>query len=113
VTVAGKVWGFTSPIFETATYELHRLEVHGGHRCSRHFHRAKFNGLFVESGEVLVTVWQPEGAADMTLLKKGESLIVPPGVDHMFQGITVHSVMFETYWTELRADDIVRKNSGE
>jgi mannose-6-phosphate isomerase-like protein (cupin superfamily) len=107
------VWGFTSPIFEEAAFAMHRLVVNGGHRCSRHYHRTKFNGFFVESGEIVVTVWQPEGTTDMTLLKEGESLIVPPGVDHMFQGISPKSVVFETYWTELRADDIVRKNTGE
>ena len=67
----------------------------------------------MERGEIRVTVWQPEGTVDSTLLTEGESLIVPPGVDHMFEGVTVRSIVFETYWTELRADDIVRKNSGE
>jgi mannose-6-phosphate isomerase-like protein (cupin superfamily) len=61
-----------------------------------------------------VLVW-PEGKtiADMTILEAGQSMIVPPGVDHCFIGVQPKSVVFESYWVELRGDDIVRKNSGE
>jgi len=113
VLVAGKVWGRTSPIFANASFELHRLDIYRGHRCSRHRHLTKHNGFFVESGCIQVTVWQPTDTVDHTVLSAGESLIVPPGVDHMFVGIDEQSVVFESYWTELRGDDIVRVNTGE
>jgi mannose-6-phosphate isomerase-like protein (cupin superfamily) len=111
--IAGKAWGKTAEVFATPAFELHRLEISGQHRCSRHYHQAKFNGLYVESGAIQVTVWQPEGTVDYTVLTAGESIVVPPGVDHMFVGVAPKSLVFETYWTELSRGDIVRKNTGE
>jgi mannose-6-phosphate isomerase-like protein (cupin superfamily) len=112
--VAGKIWGTTQQLHANQAFELHRLEIDGGHRCSRHYHQAKHNLFFVESGAIMVSVWQPEKfVADFTTLVAGQSLIVPPGHDHMFCGVAKKSIVFEAYWAELRGDDIVRKNSGE
>lgn len=106
------MWGSTSEIFATSTFELHRLTVKLGHRCSRHSHLTKFNGFYVESGLLVVTVWQPTGTVDVTHLYDGDSMIVPPGVDHQFEAFTP-VVALEVYWTELRGDDIVRKDTGK
>lgn len=110
--VAGKVWGQTSEIFATSTFELHRIEVRHGRECSKHSHRTKFNGFFVESGALEVTVWQPTGTVDVTVLTAGDSMIVPPGVVHQFRG-NLNTVAFEAYWTELLRDDIVRNTTGK
>lgn len=112
--VAGKVWGTTQQLHANSAFELHRLVIDGQHRCSRHHHTAKHNLFFVESGAIMVSVWQPgKFVADFTTLTDGQSLVVPPGLDHMFVGVAPKSVVFEAYWTELRGDDIVRKNHGE
>ena len=111
--VAGKVWGRTAAIVVTPTFELHRLVIHAGHRCSKHRHQSKFNGLYVESGVIEVTVWQPEGTTDVTEVKTGESIIIPPGVFHQFRGVQLSSVVFETYWTELSRNDIIREDVGQ
>lgn len=112
--IAGKVWGTTEQLFANAAFELHRLVVDGGHRCSRHYHQAKSNAFFVESGAIMVSVWQPgKFVADFTTLEAGDTLVVPAGLDHMFVGVAPKSVVFEAYWAELRGDDIVRKNTGE
>ncbi len=110
--IAGKVWGTTSPIFETSTFELHNLSVTGGHRCSKHLHETKFNGFYVIDGLVEVTVWQPTGTVDITGLMAGDHMVVPPGVEHQFKAIE-DSRMLEAYWTELSKTDIVRRDVGE
>jgi mannose-6-phosphate isomerase-like protein (cupin superfamily) len=110
--VAGKVWGKTAQLFANAAFELHRLEVKAQHRCSKHKHATKFNGFYVESGTVLVTVWQPSGTVDQTHLKPGETMVVPPGVFHQFAAAT-DSIIFEFYWTELHSADIEREDVGE
>lgn len=110
--IAGKVWGRTQDVFVTPAFEVHRILVAAGHRCSRHLHQTKFNGFFIERGHLKVTVWQPTGTVDVTELGPGDSMVVPPGVDHQFEA-RVDTIAFEAYWTELRADDIVRKNTGE
>jgi quercetin dioxygenase-like cupin family protein len=110
--VAGKVWGKTAEIFANASFEMHRITIQPGHKCSRHRHDTKFNGFFVEFGALEIIVWQPTGAVDKTMLRQGESLIVPPGVVHQFVAHE-HAVVFETYWTELKRDDIYRFETGE
>jgi mannose-6-phosphate isomerase-like protein (cupin superfamily) len=107
------VWGKTAKIFATSTFELHRLVVKQGHRCSRHRHLTKFNGFYVEMGTIMVTVWQKTGTVDVTMLDQFESMVIPPGVDHMFEGIGFETVVYESYWTELHSDDIVRVDVGE
>lgn len=111
--VAGKVWGTTAEVFSNATFELHRLVIREGHRCSKHRHRAKHNGFFVESGRIAVTVWQPEGLADVTELETGQSLVVAPGLFHQFRGLASTSIVYEAYWAGLQPDDIERADSGE
>ena len=111
--VAGKVWGRSETIFALPAFELHRLTIHAGHRCSKHKHQAKFNGLYVEEGVIEVTVWQPEGTVDVTTVKAGESIVIPPGVFHQFRGVQLASVVFETYWTALSPADIIREDVGQ
>lgn len=110
--VAGKVWGRTAEVFKTPLFELHRIQVQAGHRCSEHRHATKFNGFTVESGLLRVRVWQSTGTVDETVLSPGESLVVPPGVFHQFIAET-DVVAYEAYWTELRSDDIDRRTVGE
>lgn len=110
--IAGKVWGATSEVFVTPMFELHQITVDAGHRCSRHLHRTKYNGFLVLSGSLEVTVWQPTGTVDVTVLGPNDNMIVPPGVDHQFRALEKTRAI-EAYWTELRGDDIVRVNTGE
>ena len=111
--LAGKVWGQTEEVFVTPAFELHRLEIVGGHQCSKHLHATKYNGFFVESGEIVVSVWQPEGTLDTTTLEAGDHMVIPPGRQHRFEGIANVSVVYEAYWTELQRSDIVRADTGQ
>lgn len=109
---AGKIWGQTELIHANGVLEFHRIEFKAGFKCSEHHHKFKWNGFFVESGEMLIRVWQEDqGLVDVTILKPGDFTRVKPGMIHQFEGIE-DGVAFELYWAEFNHDDIVRRTSG-
>jgi mannose-6-phosphate isomerase-like protein (cupin superfamily) len=112
---AGKIWGNTELIFANSVLEFHRIEFKSGYKCSEHFHRYRWNGFFVESGKMLIRVWQDEDQKDLideTILTSGQYTRVKPGKVHQFEGIE-DGVAFELYWAqELGHEDIVRKTIG-
>ena len=70
---AGKIWGQTELIHANGVLEFHRIEFKGGYKCSEHEHRFKWNGFFVESGKMLVRVWQKDyDLVDETILGPGD-----------------------------------------
>jgi mannose-6-phosphate isomerase-like protein (cupin superfamily) len=111
----GKIWGNTELIHANSVLELHRIEFRTGFKCSEHYHRHRWNGFFVESGEMLIRVWQDQdqaGLVDETVLKAGDFTQVKPGLVHQFEGVK-DGVAFELYWAqELGHDDIVRRTVG-
>ena len=108
----GKVWGYTEQIHSNSLFEFHRIEVLAGGICSKHKHRYKWNGFFVESGELIVRVWKNDyDLVDSTVLKDGEWSVVKPGEFHQFEAIKP-CVAFEIYWAEFNSDDIVRETKG-
>ena len=109
---AGKVWGATELIHANGALEFHRIEYNKGFKCSEHEHQFKWNGFFVESGKMIVRVWQDDqGLVDETILKAGDFTQVKPGKIHQFEGLE-DGVAFELYWAEFNHDDIVRRTSG-
>ena len=57
---AGKIWGQTELIHKNGVLEFHRINFKAGYKCSEHTHKFKWNGFFVESGKMLVRVWQDD-----------------------------------------------------
>jgi mannose-6-phosphate isomerase-like protein (cupin superfamily) len=109
---AGKIWGQTELIHANGVLEFHRIEFKGGYKCSEHEHRFKWNGFFVESGKMLVRVWQKDyDIVDETILGPGDFTQVKPGVIHQFEGLE-DGVAFELYWAEFNHNDIVRRTVG-
>jgi len=110
---AGKIWGQTELIHANGVLEFHRIEFKKGFKCSEHEHKYKWNGFFVESGKMIVRVWQDDqdGLVDETILGPGEFTQVKPGKIHQFEGIE-DGVAFELYWAEFNHDDIVRRTVG-
>ena len=110
---AGKIWGQTELIHKNGVLEFHRINFKAGYKCSEHTHKFKWNGFFVESGKMLVRVWQDdqEGLLDETVLNAGDFTTVKPGKFHQFEGIE-DGVAFELYWAEFNHDDIVRRTVG-
>ena len=109
---AGKIWGQTELIHANSILEFHRIEFKSGYKCSEHEHRYKWNGFFIESGKMLVRVWQDDqGLVDETILSSGDFTQVKPGKVHQFEGLE-DGVAFELYWAEFNHDDIVRRTVG-
>ena len=109
----GKVWGQTELVHSNSALEFHRIEYKNGFKCSEHAHKHKWNGFFVESGVMIVRVWQDDqGLIDETILSAGDFTSVAPGKIHQFEGIS-DGVAFELYWAAaLDPNDIVRRTSG-
>ena len=87
---AGKIWGQTELIHANGVLEFHRIEYKAGYKCSEHEHKFKWNGFFVESGKMLVRVWQDgeqKGLVDETILNAGDFTRVKPGMVHQFEGL--------------------------
>jgi mannose-6-phosphate isomerase-like protein (cupin superfamily) len=108
----GKVWGDTKLIFNNPVVEFHRIEVNQGYECSTHKHEHKWNGFFVESGQLEIHVNKNNyDLVDITTLNSGDFTVVRPGEFHKFV-CTKDCVAFELYWPELLSEDIIRKNTG-
>lgn len=114
MTQYGKVWGKTKTLLENNVLELHRIEFKKGFKCSEHKHQYKWNYFYVESGQMLIRVWQDsdqEGLVDETILNAGEFTQVKPGKFHQFEGLE-DGIAFEVYWAEFDPTDIVRRTVG-
>ena len=112
-TKSGKIWGSTELVHANGVLEFHRIEYRAGYKCSEHWHKTKWNGFFVESGRMLVRVWQDDqdGLVDETVLEAGDFTQVKPGKVHQFEGLE-DGVAFELYWAEFDHNDIERRTIG-
>ena len=109
---AGKIWGQTELIHANGVLEFHRIEYKKNIACSKHKHEFKWNGFFVESGKMMVKVWQKDyDLVDETILNPGDFMRVKPGVFHQFIGLE-DGVAFELYWAEFDHNDIKRETVG-
>jgi mannose-6-phosphate isomerase-like protein (cupin superfamily) len=109
---SGKVWGNTELVHANGVMEFHRIEFKAGYKCSEHLHEYKWNGFFVESGKMLIKVWQDDqDLVDETTLESGDFTMVKPGKFHQFIGLE-GGVAFELYWAEFNHHDIKRRTSG-
>lgn len=109
---AGKIWGQTEAIIQNPVVEFHRISAKAGFRCSLHKHSHKWNGFFVESGELEIHVQKSDyELTDVTTLSAGQYTTVKPGEYHFFL-CKQDCVAFEIYYPELLSEDIQRKNVG-
>ena len=89
---AGKIWGQTELIHANGVLEFHRIEYKKGYKCSEHEHRYKWNGFFVESGKMIVRVWQDadqKGLVDETIFftmgnNLFENIVLFPKCQYLF-----------------------------
>ena len=109
---AGKVWGTTQLLEANGVLEFHRITAQAGGVCSKHRHRHKWNGFFVESGRLLIRVWKNSyDLVDETVLGPGEYTRVAPGEYHQFEALE-DTGAFELYWAEFDHEDIERETAG-
>lgn len=109
---SGKIWGHTELLFQKNNVEIHRICIHKNTKCSKHKHEHKYNLFYVESGQILIREWKNEyDLIDETILNAGEICSIKPGNYHEFQGL-LDSIVYEIYYVELNAEDIIRENTG-
>ena len=111
--IAGKIWGQTELIHANGVLEFHRIDFKAGGVCSKHKHQFKWNGFYVMTGRMKVSVWQKDqhDLVDETILGPGDFTRVKPGYMHQFEGME-DGVAFELYWAEFNHDDIQRETVG-
>ena len=109
---AGKVWGTTELIEANGALEFHRIEMKKNGVCSKHLHKYKWNGFYVESGKMRIKVWQNDyDLIDETIIGAGQYTKVKPGLYHQFECLQ-DGVAYELYWAEFSHNDIVRETTG-
>lgn len=112
MSIAGKVWGKTESVFRNGVLEFHRIEVKKGGTCSKHKHKYKWNGFFVEKGCLVIRVWKNDySLVDETTLNEGDFMEVKPGEYHQFEA-QADTIAFELYWAEFDHNDIEREDVG-
>jgi mannose-6-phosphate isomerase-like protein (cupin superfamily) len=109
-----KVWGTTECLISTPLFELHRLEIKPGHRCSLHAHRTKWNLFYILEGSLSIdlVLGDIDAPIEEKKLQVGGSISVPPGVHHQFRTNSKSCVCLEVYYTEPLSEDIIRRNIG-
>ena len=111
-----KIWGTTEPLIVTPLFEMHRLVIKPGFRCSLHVHRFKWNAFFVIFGELFIDLVAADVGAPVVVehLSVGGFTTVAPGLHHQFRtnddGPLTSAL--ECYYTEPLSEDIVRRNVG-
>ena len=113
VQLEGKVWGETYPIITSPAIEVHKIYVVKGGYCSKHKHQSKINAFYVLNGTLQILRWKNDQDAlvDETVIRTGQTCIVPAGEVHQFVGLETTSAL-EIYWSELLHHDIVRETVG-
>lgn len=109
--IESKVWGVTELVTINPACELHRIQINTGGYCSKHRHQTKWNGFQVESGLLLIRIWNNDGSVNETLLRAGQYTAVAPGVFHQFEAVEA-CLAFELYWAAYSPDDIQRETVG-
>jgi mannose-6-phosphate isomerase-like protein (cupin superfamily) len=112
-----KIWGLTEPLVITPMFEMHRLTIKPGFRCSFHVHRYKWNAFFVVFGELFIDSVIGDnigGPATVEHMGPGGFTTIGPGVHHQFrteENGPLTSAL-EMYYTEPLSEDIIRRNVG-
>tara|TARA_Y100000401_G_C8325647_1_gene228066 strand:- start:6139 stop:6513 length:375 start_codon:yes stop_codon:yes gene_type:complete len=109
--IESKVWGHNKSIFNSPNFQLKRVSIDTGGYSSKHCHKFKYNGFFIESGALKITQWDNDDISFDQKLQFGEGIIIPPLVYHRFEALT-YVICYEYYFTESSDDDIVRIDTG-
>ena len=110
--ISVKIWGKTELIEANSSLEFHRINITKGGVCSKHIHRYKWNGFYVESGKLLIKVWKGDyELIDETILTAGQYTKVAPGEFHQFEALE-DTTAFELYWANFDHEDIKRETIG-
>lgn len=111
MTKKGKIWGDTECIFSNGIVSVHFLDIKKGGYCSEHCHKQKTNRFYVIKGDLEISVWEDKTTCDKTILRAGQSTVIPFDVWHKFRAITDVECI-EVYEVKSDGDDIERRTQG-
>lgn len=103
-----KPWGRTTLIFNDTNVAIYRAEIIKGGMCSKHYHEFKYNQFFLESGFLILKIWETENHYREIFLHSGDSVTIDPKKWHKFLAIEPCNLL-EIYYTKLNLDDIIRE----
>lgn len=97
-----KAWGEVEHVFHSKEFAVSYLKTKPKTFCSVHRHIHRHNQFTVVAGELVVVIFDgvasPGAMMKETVLRAGQSLVVPPLVWHQFISHTFATVI-ELYWT--------------
>lgn len=106
-----KGWGHELVIANTNLYCGKLLFFKKGRKCSLHYHKKKHETFYVGSGSLLVTTKWLHGEANDMIMKKGDSLEVPPGLVH--QMLALEDTELYEFSTQHFDEDSYRIEMGD
>lgn len=113
--VGSKVWGTTTPLLLSPSFEMHSLEIVPWHVCSKHEHEFKNNAFYVLTGYLWIDTWLG-GRHEAVPLHVGRSYTVAPGVLHRFRTGESYCRALEMYFPNPEgpplSEDIIRMDVG-
>ena len=100
-----KYWGSIQTMVN-ALYTGKRLFFGKGQHSSLHFHCNKLETYYIHSGELLVRLRAGRGEDRSFVLKKGDTLLIPPGVMHQDGGLE-DTVIIEVSTHDVDSDSFI------
>lgn len=100
-----KYWGNIQTMVN-ARYTGKRLFFQKGQHSSLHFHCDKTETYFIHSGELLVRLRAGRGEDRSFTLKRGDTLLIPPGLMHQDGGIQ-DTVIIEVSTHDVDSDSFI------
>lgn len=112
-----KVWGTTTALVRSPTFEMHRLVISPMHRCSFHTHAHKHNVFYIVNGLLFIdSALSPTDRRDTFCLSGGHSYTIAPGVCHQFRTESAGCLALEMYHPNEGgpplSEDILRYDEG-
>ena len=103
-----KNWGTNTLIYSDHNIEVHRACINKNGTSSKHYHEHKYNLFYVESGYLIVKIWENNSDYKEVFLHEGDRLVVQPKKWHKFLAIEPCSLI-EIYYTSISLNDIIRE----
>ena len=100
-----KLWGREEIIVNNEMYCGKLLHIKPGFQCSLHYHPVKHETFYILKGIVRIEI-----ESTRTLMKEGQSVIVPPHTKHRFSSM-VSSILLEVS-THHDDEDAVKVEEG-
>ena len=108
----GKIWGSNLLLFHNDNIQINQIYIKKGGRCSKHFHKNKYNMFFIQSGELLIEKWNTSGLMDSTILIEEQMTEIPPNTYHRFTALEDTSALEIYYANSVDELDIIRFDEG-